>query len=46
MNKIYITTPIYYVNAEPHIGFGMELVTADVLAGIEVPVVAAHQRLG
>lgn len=28
----YVTTSIPYVNGEPHIGFGMELVTADVLA--------------
>lgn len=28
----YITTSIPYVNGEPHIGFGMELVMADVLA--------------
>ncbi len=28
----YVTTSIPYVNAEPHIGFGMELVQADVLA--------------
>lgn len=28
----YVTTSIPYVNAEPHIGFGMELVMADVLA--------------
>lgn len=28
----YVTTSIPYVNAEPHIGFGMELVYADVLA--------------
>lgn len=32
MSKFYITTSIPYVNAEPHIGFGMELVQADVLA--------------
>lgn len=30
--KFYITCSIPYVNAEPHIGFGMELVQADVLA--------------
>jgi methionyl-tRNA synthetase len=30
--KYYITTSIPYVNGEPHIGFGMELVMADVLA--------------
>lgn len=28
----YVTTSIPYVNAEPHIGFGMELLAADVLA--------------
>ena len=28
----YVTTSIPYVNSEPHIGFGMELVMADVLA--------------
>jgi methionyl-tRNA synthetase len=28
----YVTTAIPYVNDEPHIGFGMELVMADVLA--------------
>jgi hypothetical protein len=29
----YITTTIPYVNARPHIGFALELVQADVLAG-------------
>lgn len=28
----YITTAIPYVNAEPHIGFAMELIQADILA--------------
>ena len=32
MNKYYVTTSIPYVNAEPHIGFAMELLCADVLA--------------
>src|ERR1043166_5623307 len=32
MGKFYITTSIPYVNSQPHIGFGMELVMADVLA--------------
>jgi methionyl-tRNA synthetase len=32
MSKYYVTTSIPYVNAEPHIGFAMELVYADVLA--------------
>lgn len=33
MNKFYITTAIPYVNANPHIGFALELIQADVLAG-------------
>ncbi|HSX05993.1 MAG TPA: methionine--tRNA ligase [Candidatus Saccharimonadales bacterium] len=32
MSNFYVTTAIPYVNAPPHIGFGMELVAADVLA--------------
>lgn len=32
MSNFYITTAIPYVNSEPHIGFGMEIVMADVLA--------------
>jgi methionyl-tRNA synthetase len=32
MSKFYITTSIPYVNDQPHIGFAMELVQADVLA--------------
>lgn len=31
-SKFYVTTSIPYVNAEPHIGFAMELIQADVLA--------------
>ncbi|MFA5871619.1 MAG: class I tRNA ligase family protein [Parcubacteria group bacterium] len=31
MNKFYITTPIYYVNAKPHIGHAYTTVAADVL---------------
>ena len=30
--KFYITTPIYYVNAEPHIGSAYTTIAADVLA--------------
>ncbi len=30
--NFYVTTSIPYVNGEPHIGFGMELLQADVLA--------------
>ncbi|OGI29276.1 MAG: methionine--tRNA ligase [Candidatus Moranbacteria bacterium RIFOXYA12_FULL_44_15] len=32
MNKFYITTPIYYVNAKPHIGHAYTTIAADVLA--------------
>ncbi|MCX6765645.1 MAG: methionine--tRNA ligase [Candidatus Moranbacteria bacterium] len=32
MNKFYITTTLPYVNAEPHIGFALEIIEADVLA--------------
>ncbi len=32
MSKFYVTTPIYYVNAEPHIGHTYTTVAADVLA--------------
>jgi len=32
MKKFYITTTLPYVNAEPHIGFALEIIQADVLA--------------
>lgn len=32
MSKYFVTTSIPYVNGEPHIGFAMELLYADVLA--------------
>ena len=32
MNKFYITTTLPYVNAEPHYGFAMEIVQADIIA--------------
>ncbi len=32
MSKYYVTTSIPYVNADPHIGFALELLYADVLA--------------
>ena len=32
MGKFYVTTSIPYVNADPHIGFALEIVQADVLA--------------
>ncbi len=31
-HRSYITTTIPYVNADPHVGFALELVQADVLA--------------
>ncbi len=30
--KFYITTTLPYVNAEPHLGFALEIVQADVIA--------------
>ena len=30
--SFYITTTLPYVNAEPHIGFALEILQADVLA--------------
>ncbi len=32
MKNFYITTTLPYVNAEPHIGFAMELIRADIIA--------------
>ncbi|MCX5694110.1 MAG: methionine--tRNA ligase [Candidatus Omnitrophica bacterium] len=32
LNKFYITTPIYYVNAAPHIGHSYTTIAADVLS--------------
>ena len=32
MSKFYVTTSIPYANGDPHIGFAMELIQADVLA--------------
>src|SRR5690348_17121260 len=34
-NPYYITTTLPYVNADPHIGFALEIVQADMLARIE-----------
>ena len=30
--KFYITTTLPYINAEPHIGFALEIIQADVIA--------------
>jgi methionyl-tRNA synthetase len=32
MSKLYITTTLPYVNADPHIGFAAEIIKADVIA--------------
>lgn len=32
MNRFYVTTPIYYINAEPHLGHTYTMVVADTLA--------------
>ena len=32
MDKFYITTPIYYVNDEPHIGHAYTTILADVIS--------------
>src|SRR5438552_208090 len=32
MAKFYITTPIYYINDQPHIGHAYSTIAADVLA--------------
>lgn len=34
MNNYYITTTLPYVNADPHIGFALEIVQADMLARV------------
>jgi methionyl-tRNA synthetase len=31
-NTFYVTTPIYYVNAEPHIGHAYSTIVADVIS--------------
>ncbi|MEI6843253.1 MAG: methionine--tRNA ligase [bacterium] len=33
--KFYITTTLPYVNADPHIGFAMEIIRADVIARVK-----------
>lgn len=35
MAKFYITTTLPYVNSDPHLGFAMEIVRADVLARLK-----------
>lgn len=36
MAKFYITTTLPYVNSDPHIGFAMEIIRADVIARMHV----------
>jgi methionyl-tRNA synthetase len=31
--RFYITTPIYYINAEPHLGHAYTTIVADAIAG-------------
>ena len=31
-HRIYVTTAIPYVNADPHVGFALEAVQADIVA--------------
>jgi methionyl-tRNA synthetase len=36
MKKLfYITTTLPYVNSEPHIGFAMEIIRADIIARVK-----------
>ncbi len=35
MKSFYITTTLPYVNAEPHVGFAMEIIRADVIARVK-----------
>ena len=32
MSRFYVTTPIYYVNAEPHLGHAYTTIVGDALA--------------
>ena len=32
MDRIYITTPLYYVNAEPHLGSAYTMIVTDTMA--------------
>lgn len=34
-NNFYITTTLPYVNSEPHIGFAMEIIRADIIARVK-----------
>jgi methionyl-tRNA synthetase len=35
-NRFYVTTPIYYVNAEPHLGHAYSTIVADVLTRFHI----------
>jgi methionyl-tRNA synthetase len=43
-DKFYITTPIYYVNASPHIGHSYTTIAADVLSRFKRKVLAGHGK--
>ncbi len=43
MNHYYVTTSIPYVNAEPHVGFALELIQADFLARYHRTKLGEHQ---
>ncbi|MEK7184530.1 MAG: class I tRNA ligase family protein, partial [Patescibacteria group bacterium] len=36
MKNFYITTTLPYVNAEPHVGFAMEIIRADIIARFKI----------
>lgn len=52
MERFYVTTPIYYINAEPHLGHTYTMVVADTLArfyrakGVETFVVTGTDEHG
>ena len=35
VKAFYITTTLPYVNADPHVGFAMEIIRADVIARVK-----------
>lgn len=43
MNHYYVTTSIPYVNAKPHVGFGLEAIQADTLARYHRVKLGDHQ---
>ena len=41
-SSFYITTPIYYVNARPHIGHAYTTIVADAIRAASVPRAWTH----